>query len=144
MPGELIRLLSFTIPTIVFIWGVFTWLRESRRKTEVERYKHLIDLYKKYSDSNILLNVHGIDEDELTKSGLSREEFYYILINFSIAELTNRLLDPDREDPFRENSYRYNLCKQSKMKLALPYLLQIMGDNHYTRRIKKTVEMTHS
>jgi hypothetical protein len=133
----IVSAIGLLLVTCGFLWGMYTWIKQSHRNRVNLHIQSLCDLYYE-TDLLTLLKCHGIDPEEFKSAEIEEDEFCYLLINFTISRMYQHGRWTLQVGPFRKDSYRYNLCKSEKTRKAFKFLKQILGNVEITRRIEAT------
>jgi hypothetical protein len=84
---------------------------------------------------------HGITDDDLQKVGLTAKEFGYLVSNFTISGIYYRITQPDNEEAFKKDSYRYNILYNllASNRDAWKLIRKMLMPSHYLKKLDNTV-----
>ena len=84
---------------------------------------------------------HGITDDDLQKVGLTAKEFGYLVSNFTISGIYYRITQPDNEEPFKKDSYRYNILYNllASNRDAWKLIRKMIMPSNYREKLDNTV-----
>jgi hypothetical protein len=145
--NTLVAFLS-AVGTLVYVVLTFLMVRTTYRSAKsseraVENLKEanlspIAEVEKMLGDIPTALEFHGIREEELAEHGLSASEFAYLVASFTVGGTYHRALEPDSRTPFKEGTYRYNMCLSQKTQDAWPLLKRMLNPTPFRDRIEAT------
>jgi len=127
---------------IISIVALYVTYKCNKKALELNnRNDHLLSMIQV---ENTLQNVssalrfHGIEVADLEKTGVSVNEFVYLLNSFTSASIY--FADTDIDDrPFKKESYRYKMLLNPDVQKVWPYLSKMIEPSKYKMKIENTL-----
>lgn len=122
------------------LWTVWFNLRQQQSTALVQSLTAFIEVEQRLGDIPTALQFHGIDPEELTKAGITPEEFSYLLTSFTAGGIFYRIKPKVANEPYAEGTYRYAMLKAEKTQKAWPILRKFLEPSHFRDKIEMTLE----
>lgn len=86
---------------------------------------------------------HGITDKKLEAAGITAEELAYLVSSFTAGGIYHRISGIPYiwlSTPFKEGTYRYEMCKSSDTRKAWPLIKKMMNPSRFRDRIDNTIK----
>lgn len=135
------------------LWLQYQEIQHSRRDFDIQikntalsdNLSRMAELERTLGDFNSPdpFRFHGITDDDLQKVGLTAKEFGYLVSNFTISGIYYRITQPDNDEAFKKNSYRYNILYNLLVSNRDTWKLirKMLMPSNYLKKLDKTVLM---
>ena len=136
-----LSMLAVFISVGTLLWTIWFNLRQQQSTALVQSLTAFIGVEQKLAYIPAALQFHGVNPDELTKIGITPEEFSYLLTSFTAGGIFYRIKPKVAKKPYAEGTYRYTMLKSEKTQRAWPILRKFLEPSPYRDRIELTLEV---